>query len=46
MPDAESAGFHGGDFAVGGEAAEADEDADQDSGGQGEGQGFRDGEEK
>ena len=28
-PDAEAAGAHGGDFAVGGEAAEADEDSDQ-----------------
>ena len=36
--DAEAAGAHGGDFAVGGEAAEAEEDADEDGHRDGEGE--------
>ncbi len=45
-PDAEAAGAHGGDFAIGGEAAEANEDADEDAHGDGVGERDRDGEEE
>ena len=38
-PGAQAAGAHGGDFAVGGQAAEADEDSDQQAHGDGDGAG-------
>ena len=43
-PDAHAAGAHGGDLAVGGEAAEADEDPDQARSWERVGEGERDGE--
>ena len=45
-PHAHAAGAHGGDLAVGGEAAEADEDSDQHAHGQRVGERERDGEEE
>ena len=46
LPGAEAAGAHGGDFAIGGQAAEADEDSDEQAHGDGDGAGHGQGEQE
>src|SRR5215469_14484673 len=45
-PDADATGLHGSNFAIGGEAAQADQNSDQHSGWQSNGEGFRNNQEK